>query len=50
MGFLAGEYFFEQMSSVKTRKHYVMADLAFSGKIVSLFWEYNFFLIIKFFK
>lgn len=35
MGFLAGEYFFEQMSSVKTRKHYVMGDLAFSGTIVN---------------
>lgn len=32
MGFLAGEYFFEQMSSVKTRKHYVLADLGFSGE------------------
>lgn len=31
MAFLVGEYFFEQMSSVKTRKHYVMADLGFSG-------------------
>lgn len=31
MGFLAGEYFFEQMSSVKTRKHYVLGDLGFSG-------------------
>lgn len=32
MGFLVGEYMFEQMSSVKTRKHYVLADLGFSGK------------------
>lgn len=32
MAFLAGEYLFEQMSSVKTRKHYVLADLGFSGK------------------
>lgn len=32
MGFLAGEYLFEQMSSVKTRKHYVFGDLGFSGK------------------
>ena len=31
IGFLAGEYLFEQMSSVKTRKHYVLGDLAFSG-------------------
>jgi hypothetical protein len=29
---LAGEYFFPQMSSVKTRRHYVLGDLAFSGK------------------
>jgi len=33
IGFLAGEYLFEQMSSVKTRKHYVLADLGFSGEI-----------------
>lgn len=32
MGFIAGEYLFEQMSSVKTRKHYVLGDLGFSGK------------------
>lgn len=32
MAFIAGEYLFEQMSSVKTRKHYVMADLGFSGE------------------
>jgi hypothetical protein len=32
MGFLAGEYLFEQMSSVKTRKHYVLGDLSFSGE------------------
>ncbi|XP_063981007.1 synaptogyrin [Diachasmimorpha longicaudata] len=31
IGFLVGEYLFEQMSSVKTRKHYVLADLGFSG-------------------
>lgn len=31
MGFIAGEYLFEQMSSVKTRKHYVLGDLVFSG-------------------
>lgn len=35
MGFIAGEYFFEQMSSVKTRKHYVLADLGFSGMCFS---------------
>lgn len=27
IGFLAGEYLFEQMSSVKSRKHYVLLDL-----------------------
>lgn len=32
MGFLAGEYLFEQMSSVKTRKHYVLGDLGFSSE------------------
>lgn len=32
IGFIAGEYLFEQMSSVKTRKHYVLADMGFSGK------------------
>ena len=32
MYFLAGEFLFEQMSSVKTRKHYVLIDLGFSGK------------------
>ncbi|XP_057319373.1 synaptogyrin [Microplitis mediator] len=31
IGFLAGEYLFEQMSSVKTRKHYVLGDLGFSA-------------------
>lgn len=32
VGFIVGEYLFEQMSSVKTRKHYVLADLGFSGE------------------
>ena len=32
IGFIVGEYLFEQMSSVKTRKHYVLGDLGFSGK------------------
>jgi hypothetical protein len=31
IAFLAGEFLFDQMSSVKTRKHYVLLDLAFSG-------------------
>lgn len=31
IGFLVGEFMFEQMSSVKTRKHYVLGDLGFSG-------------------
>ncbi|XP_058055320.1 synaptogyrin [Anopheles bellator] len=39
MGFIAGEYLFEQMSSVKTRKHYVLADLGFSA-----FWSFLFFI------
>jgi len=39
IGFLAGEYLFEQMSSVKTRKHYVLGDLGFSG-----LWAFLFFI------
>ncbi|KAL1494948.1 hypothetical protein ABEB36_010449 [Hypothenemus hampei] len=39
MGFLVGEYLFEQMSSVKTRKHYVLADLGFSA-----FWSFLYFV------
>lgn len=39
IGFLVGEYFFEQMSSVKTRKHYVIFDLGFSG-----FWSFLYFV------
>ncbi|XP_021966147.1 synaptogyrin isoform X2 [Folsomia candida] len=39
IGFLAGEYLFEQMSSVKTRKHYVLGDLAFSG-----LWAFLYFV------
>ncbi|CAG9824620.1 unnamed protein product [Phaedon cochleariae] len=39
MAFLAGEYLFEQMSSVKTRKHFVLADLGFSG-----FWAFLYFV------
>merc|ERR1711953_870575 len=31
IGFLVGEFFFDQMSSVKSRKHFVVADLAFSS-------------------
>nr|CAG4650550.1 EOG090X0FHR [Sida crystallina] len=34
-GLLAGEYFFPQMSSVKTRRHFVLGDLGFSG-----FWAF----------
>ena len=33
LGFLVGEFFFEQMSSVKSRKHFVLADLSFSSNI-----------------
>ena len=36
IGFLVGEFFFDQMSSVKSRKHFVVADLAFSGKLCSI--------------
>lgn len=36
VAFIAGEYLFEQMSSVKTRKHYVLADMGFSGKYLDL--------------
>lgn len=39
IGFIAGEYFFEQMSSVKTRKRYVMADMGFSGEGIGIFYE-----------
>uniref|UniRef100_A0A1B6DG20 Synaptogyrin n=1 Tax=Clastoptera arizonana TaxID=38151 RepID=A0A1B6DG20_9HEMI len=39
IGFLVGEYMFEQMSSVKTRKHYVLLDLGYSG-----FWTFLFFI------
>lgn len=39
MGFLAGEFLFEQMSSVKTRKHYVLGDLGFSGIFFVHFWK-----------
>lgn len=39
IGFIAGEYLFEQMSSVKTRKHYVLGDLVFSG-----FWAFLYFV------
>jgi len=40
IGFLVGEWFFEQMSSIKTRKHYVILDMAFSG-----FWGFMFFVV-----
>ncbi|XP_076757691.1 synaptogyrin [Xylocopa sonorina] len=39
IGFLAGEYLFEQMSSVKTRKHFVLFDLGFSG-----IWAFLYFV------
>ncbi|XP_028178542.1 synaptogyrin [Ostrinia nubilalis] len=39
VGFIVGEYLFEQMSSVKTRKHYVLADLGFSA-----FWAFLYFV------
>lgn len=43
---IVGEYLFEQMSSVKTRKHYVLVDLGFSGDIIILIK--NLFLMIYF--
>ncbi|KAK2583069.1 hypothetical protein KPH14_009102 [Odynerus spinipes] len=39
IGFLAGEYLFEQMSSVKTRKHFVLLDLGFSN-----LWAFLYFV------
>ena len=39
IGFLVGEWFFEQMSSIKTRKHYVIFDMAFSG-----LWAFFYFI------
>merc|ERR1711962_946093 len=39
IGFLVGEFFFDQMSSVKSRKHFVLADLAFSG-----FWAFAYII------
>jgi hypothetical protein len=33
IAFLVGEFLFERMSSVKTRKHYVLGDLGFSGRL-----------------
>merc|ERR1719278_2539232 len=39
IGFLVGEFFFDQMSSVKSRKHFVLADLAFSS-----FWTFAYLI------
>lgn len=39
IGFIVGEWFFEQMSSIKTRKHYVIFDMAFSG-----LWAFFYFV------
>ncbi|XP_037964892.2 synaptogyrin [Plutella xylostella] len=39
VAFIVGEYLFEQMSSVKTRKHYVLADMGFSA-----FWAFLYFV------
>lgn len=44
MAFIVGEYLFEQMSSVKTRKHYVLADLGFSGNFNMYAIEMNDFI------
>lgn len=43
---LAGEYFFPQMSSVKTRRHYVIGDLAFSGECRCIFQRNHAFSFI----
>lgn len=43
MGFLAGEYLFEQMSSVKTRKHFVLLDLGYMHTL--FFLEANNFTV-----
>lgn len=32
IGLIVGEFLFERMSSVKSRKRFVLADLGFSGK------------------
>lgn len=37
VGFIAGEVLFDQMSSVKTRKHYVLGDMAFSGSYENVY-------------
>ncbi|CAD7011693.1 synaptogyrin [Ceratitis capitata] len=39
MAFIVGEYLFERMSSVKSRKRYVMADMGFSA-----FWAFMYFI------
>ncbi|XP_068238060.1 synaptogyrin isoform X1 [Palaemon carinicauda] len=39
IGFIVGEYLFEQMSSVKTRKRYVMGDMGFSA-----LWAFLYFI------
>jgi len=31
IGLIVGEYFYEQMSSIKSRKHFLWADIGFSG-------------------
>ncbi|XP_068146326.1 synaptogyrin [Drosophila tropicalis] len=39
MGFIGGEFLFERMSSVKSRKRYVMADMGFSA-----LWAFMYFV------
>jgi len=39
IGFLVGEYMYEQMSSIKSRKHFLWADIGFSG-----LWAFFFLL------
>lgn len=43
IGFIVGEVMFDQMSSVKTRKHYVLGDLGFSGNVYYSFF-FNFYM------
>ncbi|KAJ8681603.1 hypothetical protein QAD02_017395 [Eretmocerus hayati] len=44
IGLIAGEYLFEQMSSVKSRKHYVLGDLGGSAFIAFLFFTLFWYL------
>lgn len=39
IGFVVGEYFYDQMSSIKSRRHFLWADIGFSG-----LWSFFFLL------